>query len=134
MREKWCFLIMNIFSQFLNDLTNIWATIGYLALFISKEFTQFRKAIRAKERLGVTLRYYVTRDEQTTIAASNRVTPSTVCRKITERQAHKNITYCCCEATRNVSNISLLMFSWKTCTLYLYCFQNLRTCIWNFCN
>ena len=43
-----------------------------------------RESIDASERLAVTLRYCVTGDAQTTIAASYRISQSTVCRIATE--------------------------------------------------
>ena len=43
-----------------------------------------RESIGASERLAVTLRYCGTGDAQTTIAFSYRISPSTVCRIITE--------------------------------------------------
>ena len=47
--------------------------LGWLALLIPKEATKMRESIGASERLSVTLRYCVTGDAQTTIAASYRI-------------------------------------------------------------
>ena len=58
--------------------------LGWLAPLISKESTKMRESIGASERLAVTLRYCVTADAQTTIAAIYRISRSTVCRIITE--------------------------------------------------
>ena len=58
--------------------------LGRLAPLISKESTKMKESIGASERLSVTLRYCVTGDAQTTIAASYRISRSTVCRIITD--------------------------------------------------
>ena len=51
---------------------------------ISKENTVMRDSVGPGERLAVTLRYLVTGDAQCTIAASYRMSPSTIGRIITE--------------------------------------------------
>ena len=58
--------------------------LSCLAPLISKESKKMRESIDASERLAVTLRYCVTGDAQTTIAASYRISQSTVCRITTE--------------------------------------------------
>ena len=71
--------------------------LGWLAPLISKESTKMRESIGASERLAVTLRYWVTGDAQTTIAASYRISRSTVCRIITET----------CDAEGRLFNLSV---------------------------
>ena len=85
--------------------------LGWLAPLISKESTKMRESIGASERIAVTLRSCVTGDAQTTIAASCRISRSSVCRIITET----------CDAIWSHS-------------LQPFYFQNLCTCIKYFCN
>ena len=58
--------------------------LSWVASLITKESTRMRQAIPPGERLRVTLRYLVTGDAQTTIAASYRISPTTVGRIIEE--------------------------------------------------
>ena len=58
--------------------------LSWVAPLIKKESTRMRQAIPPGERLCVTLRYLVTGDAQTTIAASYRISPTTVGRSIEE--------------------------------------------------
>ena len=50
--------------------------LSWVAPFIKKDATRMRDPISPDERLSVTLRYLVTGDEQVSIAASYRISPS----------------------------------------------------------
>ena len=58
--------------------------LSWVAILIKKESTRMRQAIPPDERLCVTLRYLVTGDARTTIAASYLISPTTVGRIIEE--------------------------------------------------
>ena len=47
--------------------------VGWLAPLISKESAKMRESIGASERLAVTLRYCITGDAKTTIAAGYKI-------------------------------------------------------------
>ena len=47
--------------------------LGWLAPLISKESAKMRESIGASERLAVTLRYCITGDAKTTIAAGYKI-------------------------------------------------------------
>ena len=58
--------------------------LSWVAPFITKQTTKFRAPISAAERLCVTLRYLVTGDAQSTIAAIYRISPSSVANIISD--------------------------------------------------
>lgn len=58
--------------------------LSWIGLKIKKTATPMRDPIGPSERLAVTLRYLVTGDAQVTIAASYRISPSTIGRIIKE--------------------------------------------------
>ncbi|CAB3993019.1 Hypothetical predicted protein [Paramuricea clavata] len=58
--------------------------LSWVSPYIQKKTTKMREPVSPSERLSVTLRYLVTGDEQTSIAASYRISPSTIGRIIGE--------------------------------------------------
>ena len=58
--------------------------LSWVSPYIQKKTTRMREPVSPSERLSVTLRYLVTGDEQISIAASYRISPSTVGRIIGE--------------------------------------------------
>ena len=58
--------------------------LSFIAPKITKQSTQMRNPVGASERLSVTLRYLTTGDAQSTIAASFRISPSSITKTISE--------------------------------------------------
>ena len=58
--------------------------LSFVAPIIAKESTVMRDPIGPSERLALTLRYLVTGDAQRTIAASYRISPTTITRVLSE--------------------------------------------------
>ena len=58
--------------------------LSFVAPIVAKESTVMRDPIGPSERLALTLRYLVTGDAQRTIAASYRISPTTITRVLSE--------------------------------------------------
>ena len=72
------------FRYFRMSPTTFEMLLSWVAPLIKKQSTTMREPISPEERLSVTLQYLVTGDAQTTISASNRISPITVGRIIEE--------------------------------------------------
>ena len=73
-----------LFRYFKMIPTTFEIILSWVAPLIKKQSTTMREPISPEERLSVTLQYLVTGDAQTTISASNRISPITVGRIIEE--------------------------------------------------
>ena len=72
------------FSCFRMSLSTFEELLSFVAPIIAKESTAMRDPIGPSERLALTLRYLVTGDAQRTLAASYRISPTTITRLLSE--------------------------------------------------